>query len=79
MTDLGLWAADKGEPPASTLFKGCCFDDVPPFSWQGDRIAANVGSAGGSSVLFDDVPKWASFTGSHGNEFHKGVRLTLSL
>ena len=61
-------------PPGSRLFKSCCFNDG--FSWQGDRIVANFGSAPETRVLFDPAPEWAAFDGS---EFHKGVELTLTV
>jgi hypothetical protein len=69
--DLGIWPAGT-EPPASTLFRACCFSDG--FDWQGDRIIANFGRAGESTLLFDPAPAWAAFEAS---EFHKGVLFTL--
>ena len=72
MVDLGLWKAASAEPPAAPLYKGCCYNDN--FSWQGDRIVSNFGTAVASEVLFDPAPEWAAFNTS---EFHKGVRLVL--
>lgn len=74
MADLGVWNISMGEPPASPLYKGCCYSDA--FSWQGDRIVATFGKVLSSKVLFDPAPSWASFVGS---EFHKGVTLSLSV
>jgi len=72
-TDLGIWPAGSAKPPpASTLFHACCYSDG--FDWQGDRIIANFGRAGASTLLFDPAPAWAAFDGS---EFHKGVAFTV--
>jgi hypothetical protein len=70
--DLGIWPSSSAEPPASTLFHACCYSDG--FDWQGDRIIANFGRAGESTLMFDPAPAWAAFDGS---EFHKGVAFTL--
>jgi hypothetical protein len=85
LSDIGLWARTD-EPPAAALFDGCCCTPFgpwdTPFSWQGDRIIANVGSAIDSRHLFDPAPQWAcsdELRKTTGSEFHKGVHLTLSL
>ena len=70
--DLGISPSGGAEPPAATLFRACCYSDG--FDWQGDRIIANFGRAGESTLLFDPAPAWAAFEGS---EFHKGVLFTL--
>ncbi|KAL1522388.1 hypothetical protein AB1Y20_017378 [Prymnesium parvum] len=72
LSDLGLWPATaQKEPPASPLFKSCCYSD--DFSWQGDRIISNFGTVTSSKKLFDPAPPWAC------GELHKGVMLTLQV